>query len=588
MKRTLLLIALATLLLPKWILAQAPVDYRDVAVIVNTNSKTSLAIGNYFMAQRKIPAGNLIKYSGSTTETVSSSSFDSARTAIETSLKKLSGINYLVTTKGCPLRIDRGGTFCDLGASQYIYDGYSRELDSSYCSSFESELMLILGKYSSEIGKADVVIGTSTDTTVNEQPYFEKPGHFSNKEFDIYLVTRLDGSDSTGVKTLIDRSGPNTYTNKSTAQFVFDDMKWYEVAMWASGDTMLHNSFRHAYDLLTKRGWNVYFDSTEKLVNNQKNVIGFLTWGATDTAYKNYTKKKYLANEFLPASIGSIYYSYTGKTLSTNGTGYRFSAGPFLASKLTGVATHVYEPIDFAFIIPTQLFGKYTDSTMDRRFNLAEAYYAGSSTMSWMTTIIGDPKTSIITAIPAKPSVTVDTITKICEGKSRVINSSGNLPGNYNWFSTDSTTLKASGSYMDSTNTHWVASGKSFSIPTNLKPGKYTYTYVNENISGRSFKEVTFNVVVCTGVDAVEIPKARMEIYPNPAHNMFTVSYEGLNYQQAVLIITDALGREVYTENFSNATDLKQNINLNGKPSGIYFISLTTGNQRLVSKLILK
>ena len=589
MKRTLLLIALATLLLPKCILAQAPVDYRDVAVIVNTNSTNSVYIGNYFMKQRNIPSANLIQFAGDTTESIDSTKFEAMRATIENGLRKLKGINYLVTTKGCPLKVDHGGIYCDENAGT-LYKTYgiilewNRQINYSRCASFESELMLILGKDSVHIGLGDVLDVTTKDSLPRQHAYFEQAGHFYRSMYDIFLVTRLDGPLRKDVKNVIDRSGPNTLVNKDSALFVFDNIPYASIP-----DTQLNHSFLHTYNILKNRGWKIKYDSTLSLIDSQRNVLGYFSWGNNDPTYNLFLKnKKVLMNTFYNASIATTYYSYAGKTFTPGGTGYAATIAPFIAKGLTGGIGHVNEPFSFAMAEPMVLFGKYTDSRPDRRYNLAESYYSANATMSWMTTIVGDPKTSIITAIPAKPSVTLDTITKICENSSRVINSSGNLAGNYNWFSTDTTTLKASGSYMDSTNTNWVASGKSFTVPATLKPGKYTYTYVNENISGRSFKQVTFNVVLCTGIDASEAPKSTMEIYPNPAHNMFTVSYEGLNYQQAVLIITDVMGREVYTRNFSNANDFKQDINLDGKPSGIYFISLTTGSQRLVSKLILK
>ena len=40
---------------------QAPIDYRDVGLIININDSNSVAIGDYFMSKRDIPERNVIR-----------------------------------------------------------------------------------------------------------------------------------------------------------------------------------------------------------------------------------------------------------------------------------------------------------------------------------------------------------------------------------------------------------------------------------------------------------------------------------------------------------------------------------------------
>lgn len=98
--------------LPFTFLAQT-VSYADVGVIVNLNSPESIEIGNYFQAARNIPSQNIIYVSVPNTEVINDSVFNVLRTQIEASILN-SGIentlNYLVTTKGVPLR--RSGIDC--------------------------------------------------------------------------------------------------------------------------------------------------------------------------------------------------------------------------------------------------------------------------------------------------------------------------------------------------------------------------------------------------------------------------------------------------------------------------------------------
>ena len=94
--------------------ARANVSYNDVAIIVNVNSPTSAAVGNYFKAARSIPDINVIYVSAPTSEEIDSLAFESIRSQVESHLvnNNLENvINYLVTTKGLPLKVRRGDDF---------------------------------------------------------------------------------------------------------------------------------------------------------------------------------------------------------------------------------------------------------------------------------------------------------------------------------------------------------------------------------------------------------------------------------------------------------------------------------------------
>ena len=99
---------LTALLCPLLLTAQ---DYSDVAVIVNLNANTSVEIGNYFQQKRGIPDQNMLEIATSTDEEIDESTFNDLRSQIEAQLVSnglLNSINYLVTTKGVPLKVARG------------------------------------------------------------------------------------------------------------------------------------------------------------------------------------------------------------------------------------------------------------------------------------------------------------------------------------------------------------------------------------------------------------------------------------------------------------------------------------------------
>ena len=90
--------------------------------------------------------------------------------------------------------------------------GCMPSLGITSCASVESELALMRGTLNVEIGQSGLVIN----------PFYMATTHFATNAQEIYLVTRLDGYTVDDVKTLIDRSGPNTLVNKSNNNFEFD------------------------------------------------------------------------------------------------------------------------------------------------------------------------------------------------------------------------------------------------------------------------------------------------------------------------------------------------------------------------------
>jgi len=173
-----------------WITAQS-IDYRDVAVIINENSEASITIGEYFQEKRDIPEQNIIRIDCSTDDNIDSVGFFSIVNQISNYLinNNLSdSINYLVTTKGVPLTYF--GEDCD---SLHLYR----------CSAVDSKLTMI-------INHADMLENGFSI----QSPYYNMNQHFTEEEFDMYLVTRLDAYTVDDVLNLIDRSGPLTKVNK--------------------------------------------------------------------------------------------------------------------------------------------------------------------------------------------------------------------------------------------------------------------------------------------------------------------------------------------------------------------------------------
>ena len=84
------------------------ITYDDVVVVVNSNDSISVALGNYFMAARSIPAVNSISVDAPTMETIDAAQFLVVKQQIKAYMmaNSLVGpINYMVMIKGMPHRV---------------------------------------------------------------------------------------------------------------------------------------------------------------------------------------------------------------------------------------------------------------------------------------------------------------------------------------------------------------------------------------------------------------------------------------------------------------------------------------------------
>jgi uncharacterized protein (TIGR03790 family) len=88
--------------------------------------------------------------------------------------------------------------------------------------------------------------------------------------------------------------------------------------------------------------------------------------------------------EFMPGAIAYHLHSNSGASLRTTN---QFWAGPLLARGATVTMGCVSEP----YLVFTPDVAVFTTALMFRGFSFAEAAYAGLNSVSWQTTIIGDP-----------------------------------------------------------------------------------------------------------------------------------------------------------------------------------------------------
>ncbi len=339
---------------------------RNVLVVVNQSSPISRQIAEYYIKKRGIPPENICTLRTAPAERINRATFDNEVAKPLASCLKAKKLEeqilYIVTTKGVPLQIDG-----------------SQNIDGEYAS-VDSELTLL---YSDMKGTPHPLAGPRNN------PFFGKLDiPFSHPRFPIYLVTRLAGYDFADVRAIIDKA----LVAKNRGKFVLD--------LRSSEDVNGNSWLRTAALLLPKA--RVILNETDEVLYNQKDVIGFASWGSND---KN-RHKRFLGFEWLPGAIMTEFVSTNGRTFKRPPDSWNISTfkdtklfwadspqtltADYIHEGVTGASGHTDEPyVQFCprpdYLLPAYYTGR----------NLAESYYLAISGLSWQNIVVGDPLCSL-------------------------------------------------------------------------------------------------------------------------------------------------------------------------------------------------
>jgi hypothetical protein len=79
-----------------------------------------------------------------------------------------------------------------------------------------------------------------------------------------------------------------------------------------------------------------------------------------------------------------------------------------------------------------------------------------------------------------------------------------------------------------------------------------------------------------------------VEVYPNPSNGNFTVMVEGITSDKLTVSLTDALGKEIMTEEVTNVTEnVEVPVQMNGLNEGMYFVKISSNGQSTTRRVII-
>ncbi len=555
-------------------LSNASTTYDDVAVVVNTNSGASMDIGQYFQNARSVPPANMIYIASSTAEEIDSTEFQSLRAQIENYLvtnNLVNSINYIVTTKGVPLKVNRGNTYSTTSPS----------------SSVESELALVLGPYSASIGQSGRFLS----------PYYYQDRVFSRSEYGIFIVTRLDAYSVQQVYDMIDRSGPDIQVG-AAAKFVLDQDPTWDASLPA-----LNTNMGVARTVLADKGVAVSFDSTDVFTTRVADVLGYVSWGSNDDCADLSSRHAIPCNTWVPGGIAETYVSTSGRSFEIPPVYGQSLIVDLIAEGASGARGYVYEPFSSAMSAVQILFDRYTS-----QFNLGESFFMASRYLSWMGVVVGDPKTSVVKGSEILPAQ-LQYLKATCGNSGEYVDVSWATVSELNNYGFRiQRRSEAEGSYHDLPNSFVPGQGTTL-VPhayswrdQDVTPGVYSYRLKQIDLDGTEhFSEPTVVRIqsLTTTVHHSQFPN-RYELaqnYPNPFNPSTTIGYSLPQAGHVKLVVFSEAGEEIATlvdghqeagvHTIAFAPGNGPWLQGRGVASSVYFYRMQAGDQTFTRKMIL-
>ena len=182
-------------------------------------------------------------------------------------------------------------------------------------------------------------------------------------------------------------------------------------------------------------------------------------------------------------------------------------------------------------------------------YTVTVVYNGGCSSTSVPTTVTVNP-------LPATPTITVS--------GSDLVSSSGT--GNQWYFNGN------------------IIPGANASTYTPAQNGNYTVQVTDAN--GCTAVSAPFNV---TGVSISEhFITNGISVYPNPVSDNFVVELQGINETAGNILITNALGQFVRSENLIPANEMKWTFNVSDLKPGVYFVQLQFESKNYVTRIVVE
>lgn len=326
-----------------------PPSPAKVLVVENTRSQDSVAIGDYYVRKRRVPAKNVCRITCPTTEECSLQEYrEQIEEPVRAFLKQNRlKVDFLLLTKGIPIRTHEGE-----------HGGFSTD-------------SLLMGM---EIKDKRTDTENKISRAVN--PYFRQQERFTHARYNLYLVSRLIGYTRADCLKLVDNA---LLAKPVKVPFLLHVGPGHENAGYKS----VNDGMREADRTLTAKGLQSLLSTKNEFAGGYTNLMGYFSWGSNDAGYN---RKAYNSLGFVPGALAETAVSTSARTFENPNASGQSLIADLVAQGVTGCKGYVSEPFADSIALADILFDRYTSG-----YSLTESFWMASRWIGWKDMVIGDP-----------------------------------------------------------------------------------------------------------------------------------------------------------------------------------------------------
>jgi uncharacterized protein (TIGR03790 family) len=357
----------------------------DVVVIYNSKVAASKMVAEHYASRRGVPAAQVLGFDLPTEETISRKEYlDRLEKPLVRRLEELklftfgpatnktegrdpfrrlldARVRYAAVCFGVPVRIPRDDSLVEPGTDQLPPEARRNE------AAVDAQLALT----------PRVEEGVQWAGAIPNHVFLATNVALLHPTNGVLLVGRLDGPTAAIARGLVDKA-LEAETNGLWGRAYFDARGLPTNDVYYRGDVVM----RASAEAIRRAGWEVVLDDTPATFSAgylMSQIAVYAGWYDTQVSGP-FTLP---AVEFQPGAFAYHLYSFNASTIR--------STNSWVGMLLDKGATCTMGSVDEPYLTGTPEISVFLNRLFFRAFTFGEAAYAAQSSLSWQTTVIGDP-----------------------------------------------------------------------------------------------------------------------------------------------------------------------------------------------------
>lgn len=117
--------------------------------------------------------------------------------------------------------------------------------------------------------------------------------------------------------------------------------------------------------------------------------------------------------------------------------------------------------------------------------------------------------------------------------------------------------------------------------------GNILYNF-NSDFGGQVYKQFTVGLSSVGLQDYIMTDNTTLNVYPNPSEGFVSIDFNLTSRKDVLVEVFDVVGKRIYINPIQNVTAGAVQVDMSAYGKGIYFVTLTSSNEKLSRKLIVK